>query len=662
MTTAVPAGAAALRGETISLQMGEGEIRGGSERDLRVSLKASKAEVAVPYSSLRSTELVRLAEAGGATSEARGLFWLFEGSPEEARRAWSASSRRAELDGFAALVEASALDREGRELLRALLAAADKRDWKSCRKILEQRPRLAGAKSWIEASAQIDEIVESSAESVEDPLYAVAPRRKGETLLWSYDFEKPEELRDWRMEAGDIHRTDHCQHPTGYGLRLDQGSLILRNARLNFLAPLVGELRIEADLTLIESEKTPCIYVGVGGYRWTVEQESAMLETPLGKTPGVHGPPLKPGVLHRIALSVDRRGVSVRLDGRVLFSAPVDEALRAGPPSVQLFRNTTIRLDRVVVTGTPRRDWVAAERERRALLAGVGRKYALGAAQILTDGKSLGKFEKGDEGVWEVVDGALRGTGSSPEGNSGLYAPVFRNFRFRMKYRPETARYIDFSPRQGGHAWLGLCLPVAAPAEWHDIEVVAVETAATCVLDGGVMLGLSMSEGVFTEKVRIMIRDGHSSLKDVTLEEIKGAPPDPSVALYDGFELGPVASAPSWTVDAQGKKSWERRLLVGSGDLQSRDSWKDMDVRLRIEGMAKTRIQLLLRGGAVMDWTFPKDGLYTVFVYAKGDSADVYVNDHVHAPARLKASPGPVRLTVSQGIAKVHEFRVRPVR
>ena len=643
-------------GQTVETHMGRGEIRDAGESGLVVWIPTSKAELSVAYASLDASVAIRLARTGGAGREALGLHWLFAGKREEARREWAASARRADLDALVGIVEAVALRREAEEALSSLRRSAEKKDWRKCREILARRERYDATPSWTEAASQIDAIVEQSAEVLEDPLYAVRPKTIGSALEWTYDFSSEAQLRDWRVYPECLWVDPVTSRPTGFGLRHGPKGCLARNARVEFLAALEGECRLAVDVTPSEPGQMPVLRLYLGGYVWEWrEGAEIVLFTPSWvRVAAAAAPRIDKGRTVRLELLLGAKGIRALVDGKEQIRADVTEAAQRCAPVVASTSNTAFLLGRVAVRGTPCPAWLTAERRRRGLLGEVGKRYALGAEEALWDGGAIEKFQTDGPAKWTATDGALRAVpGGGPEEYAQLVGPEYRNFRLRFRYLTEDTRYVELSLRLGAVP-VNFYLPVDRPGTWRDVEVVAAEDAVRCVLDGGLQLrGHAVPDVGRRGALRITVRDGPLSLREMRVQEIRDVPRLREwTTLIEAGTVKGVSLGKGWTAQDGSPR--------GTGEAATSDAYGDVEAILRIDGPADASIRLSMRGAQIASCRLPTDGLHAIHVIAKEGSFEVTMDDAPIAHGALKGGEGPIEVDVGTKVVTIVAFRVRP--
>ncbi len=418
---------------------------------------------------------------------------------------------------------AIALEAEAQAALKSLLEAEKRKDWKKCRELLAQRERWEASEAWRQAGTRLDEIAFASAEVSEEGYFAVRPRKAGSQLEWRYDFAQAAQVRDWAVRAPDVAWLNNVN--VAHGLRLERESLVVRNAMARFLVDLEGELAISAEVAIVERGRGVAGFA-LGGYVFNFfDGQNATVSGPTGQFATQPLPEPATGRLAKVVFRVSRAQVLATVDDLVVFKGAPPAPPVPGYPELRAVLDTAVGLRRISLTGAPVQGALEAAKSRAALLGQVGRAFPLGGATLLCDGKSEGMLDKQEAGTWTVVEGALRGNSPDKGRHAELHAlnQSWRNFRFRMRYRAHSGLFLDVGLRMGG-GQINLQLPMDQPEKWREVEVIAAESAIQATVDG---LPLAPEEQPATNEkgnLRIRLMGASASLKDVTIEEIRGVP------------------------------------------------------------------------------------------------------------------------------------------
>ncbi|MBI2921348.1 MAG: serine/threonine protein kinase [Planctomycetes bacterium] len=645
------AGAEKSRGEELDLPIGKVKIEGATEQRIRLAL-AGGGEAQLRYAELPADDLLRFVRGGGAKPVGLGLLSLFCGREAAARRAWAESPRRAELDALADRISALAAETEARRALASLLEAARRKDWRKCREGLAQRAKFAESPAWRAAAAELSELEFQAAETVEGEPFAVPVRRWGLGFFMTWDFSAPAQLRDWRAElhagGGSAGRQ---------GLRLEDGAIWLRDGTLELNAPLRGDVEIRADFTLLEGEPAG-FGIAAGGYRFVHRPGAARIEfSCFSQSPAKPRPLPEPGRMMHAVLRIAGGKVAVILDGEEVLSVPAEDPVFTSPPSFFTDRGTTVRIDNVVVNGQPPKAWADEWRARQALLARVGRGLALDKPQPLTDGATAGRFQTPDRALWITSDGALRGTASGDRPVAELFINErWRNFRLRLRFRFESGRNSGVDIRTAGNP-IQIALPGDLPGKWRDLEVVALESAVTAMVDGQLpLLPYGWPDDPAAGGLRITVQDASVSFRDVVLEEIKSAP-----AEEEWRELLAGAEAAGFRLKGL---AIEDRVLTGVApvSLESVAPCGDGTWRIYAGAWEPTPLRITLRGETVFDHVIPGSNR-VLMLRIRGDVLEARLDRTTIVEERkLKRGPGPMLLEWGKGRIALRSLKVRSAR
>ncbi|MEK7469225.1 MAG: serine/threonine-protein kinase [Planctomycetota bacterium] len=645
-------GAAASKGKEIATKVGPGKIEEAGDKTFKT--KVGSATLTFTYAELAAEPLVQLAEAGQAQPEAIGVFWLFEGRADLAAKAWTKSPRKPDLDALAASLRAASLEREARGAVEDLLTAAEKKDWKRCREILALRDRYAGTTAWGAISERLEDIAFEAAEKKGDELFAVAGRKVGAGQEWRYDFKDAAQLRDWGQTGGGFYSATGSA-----GLGWDAGSASLSMTGAEYFAPVEGEQRLAIEITLTTFAREGCVELLAGGYRVDFcEGGYANLHGPDGKRIAEATlPSLVTGKPVRIELNLADGRVRALLDGKEVLSGEMAHPILPMPPRIDMIKSAAGRIHRATLSGRIPPGWAETEKSRRAVLARAGRPSSLGKPLILTDGKSMGVFTTAEGGAWEVRDGALRGSSPSDGVHAELHypEPKHRNVRLKFSYQIHSGRLLEVLMR-GGNARVGFNLPTDRPGKWREVEILMAEESVQCLVDGQVpVLGIGQLPEVAEGGLRFTLQTTVASIRNMTMQEIKGLPATPEwTVLLDGNPVPEVrAAGPTWNKDS--------RLYAGMGSLEFDLKTLPCEYFWRLED-CHGRFTLEVRGQKVADFFCALDHRI-LLLRVRGDAADVLLNGvELARDIKLPKGTGSAKLTASEGDAKIPSICLRPLR
>ncbi|MCC6737688.1 MAG: serine/threonine protein kinase [Planctomycetia bacterium] len=648
-----PAGAAALKGQPVPTKAGEGMIADAGETSFQV--KVGPATLTLAYADLEAATLVRLAAAGGAPPEAIGAFWMFDGRPDLASKAWAGSPRAPELEALSAAFREATIEREARAALAELLGAAERKDWKKCRDLLAQRERLGGTAAWTAAASRIEDIAFDAAEKKGDEAFAVPLRKAGSDTEWRYDFADARQMLDWSQFGGDFYS---AMGPAGLGWA--DGAATLTRAGMEFSAPIEGDQRVVIELTFTSFADQGSLHLHAGGYRFSTEPGGYVkLSRPDGsKLVDGTTTPFQTG--RRIAFALVLGGGRVRatVDGKEVLSGETSPPLLPLPPRLHLIKSAVATIHRVTVTGRLPAGWAESDREQRALLARAARPSALGKPVVLTDGRSLGLFRTAEDGTWESKDGALRGQSPSDSVHAELHLnePEHRNARIRLSYQVHSGRLVEVLVR-AGDARVAYLLPTDRPGRWRDVEILLAESSARCLVDGVVSVAARRKLPLVGEGgMRILLMTTEASFRDVTVQEVTGLPAEPAWTVF--FDEKPVAAIAAQGVDFD-KRGGQ---FVGEGSVEFEPTQVPCEILYRM-GDCGCRVRLEWRGTPLASFSTCSDS-HDLLVRIRGDSADVLFDGvEIARGVRVpRSGKGPLRLSFEGGEGELHAILVRPLR
>lgn len=660
----VPAGAAALKGRTFEFDAGPGEIRGASAREVTVYHPAMKAEIGVSYDRVRASAMAEFLRAGGAPAETIGLFLLFEGRPEDARKAWASSPEREALDAFAAAAAADLAEAEAQAALKDLLDASARKDWKRCRELLAQKKRFESSRAWTEAAVQIEDVAIAAAPEVAESVFAIKPRNLRSAMLWSYDWNTPRQLRDWALTPIDRYDGEKLLGEAAYGLRAEKAGNWMRNAELRFVAPLDGPGVLTAEFAVAE-EGSGRLGLTVGGYQWLIADgpNSDLANAPSGAKIESKSRKfgLDPGRTFTAELQVSADGVRGLIDGREAFRCKAPEPPRQVPPTVQVYGDTAVIVRGLRLQGRLRKGWESEQKAAMRILGETGRPLP-GRPIDASFGPDFKPLFRPPKGKVEIVDGAIKFTSTKRLGEEAhIYSErAFRNVRMKFRFMAHAGRGLEIELRiDADQSGLSFKLPMDRPGVWRTAQIVLVESACLCIVDENLNVGTHFYHDLTPQPgfIRIVANLVEASLRDFSVEEIVGAPEETPWIHLGRRDLSGLKAAKGWMVDRP--NNWTR-ALVGTGELETTESWRDLEVRLGFELAAEGTLRLALRGGEVLNWTCPRTGYHEVRLVARGESFEAWVDDvPLSPPPRILKGPGPIRLAVT-GTIRIPQFVVRP--
>jgi hypothetical protein len=642
----VPAGAETLEGEMIDTPGGSFVLLGATDTQVRVRDPGTKAEVTVAMMSLPAHTLVRLAEGGQAIRPGIGAFWMFEGRIDLAKKAWAGEPLARDYGEFADRLAALALTREARAALEALLQEHAKKDWKKVLEILAKRERYAAVPEWIAAADRIADIEFDATPPEKDPLFAVAPRKSALGQEWRYDFRDAAQVRDWRMLA-----RNHFNARGAVGVDWEERALKMINVGVQFVAPVDAECRfvVEGQISVFPQDAGLALHAC--GCAFAIDGAGAFeVRGPEGDIREETRTALPIGKPFRLELRVTRDRVSGLLDGKEVVAGALKDPPFPETPRIVLYREVTWRVTAVSVSGPVAPLWTEEERARRTLLSRAQRPSGLAKAQVLCDGKSLGEFRNEGKGTWEPKEGGLLGTSLSDNVAAELHysRPEHRNLRLRFSYVPHSGRCFEVSVR-GGPGSERFILPTDAPGRWREVEIVAIEDAVLCLVDGRVSIASTgRSAVVAAGGLRFWLQTTSVTVRNVVLQEIRVPSQGAEwTAVFDGQK------PPTFRLEGLLYND-EDEAITGTGSLEIVPTSRDVEFVWALSDCDNVAFRFEARGQKVYEFRTREDDA-VLRLSIRGDSAEVRVNGAVVArDVKLPRGTGPVKL---HALGRNSEFR-----
>ncbi|HLF94798.1 MAG TPA: hypothetical protein VJB14_15135, partial [Planctomycetota bacterium] len=318
---------------------------------------------------------------------------------------------------------------------------------------------------------------------------------------------------------------------------------------------------------------------------------------------------------------------------------------------------TAVVLLASTLAGTPRSGWEEARASELGEFAKVGSAYSTTAPLDLLKGGAFGAFQKYGSGTCERKETSLRLEASAAAVE--LHGPEIRNHRLRFQYAVEGERTIVDLRVSAGYREVTFHLPVDGSGAWREFEVVALEHLYRCTVDGAVNLGSTTANGTDATAVRIRlkVRGGNLLLRNASLEEIRGIPPQEAWRMLFSGDARGLQVPSTWKV--------ENGELAGLGELRMEESWTDFEAELILQGRKGAHVSFgargqpdLLRGEAVPQYA----GDFSGFTFrVKGGTATLE-NERIYLTRTLAPGPGPLTLTVSGAPVRITSYRARPIR